>query len=246
MTSRTHTARNRRRHRNAIATPGFSLPELLVVTATATTLMALVLPSLQGGIEAARSVQCGTNQNQLVMAGHAWANDRRGAWCLTPPPQLDSSNWLWTAVTNGSGSTSGAYQHYGRLNESYLSSAEAYYCPSGTTFTHDDPMFGAANLGVLGAKGAGSYIARGIPQGGPRTAQDRPAPAVLVDILEIPRRGYANNHHGGAANAAYLDGSVQMMRAPEDWQFATDIHGNDSALGAGDGAWSQLDRRELE
>jgi prepilin-type N-terminal cleavage/methylation domain-containing protein/prepilin-type processing-associated H-X9-DG protein len=54
---------------------GFTLMELLVVVSIIALLMSLLLPSLGGAKEAARSSVCASNQRQLAVAAAAYAND---------------------------------------------------------------------------------------------------------------------------------------------------------------------------
>lgn len=54
---------------------GFSLVELLVVVAVVAVLVGVLLPSLASARDAARTVQCSSNQRQLIIAWSMYAND---------------------------------------------------------------------------------------------------------------------------------------------------------------------------
>jgi len=58
---------------------GFTLIELLVVIAIIALLVGILLPSLSGARESARTVKCGANLRSLVTASLAHANDQKGA-----------------------------------------------------------------------------------------------------------------------------------------------------------------------
>ncbi len=63
---------------------GFTLIELLVVISIIALLIAILLPALQGARDAAKAIQCTSNQRQIVIAQSAYATDE-GDWL---PPAL--------------------------------------------------------------------------------------------------------------------------------------------------------------
>ena len=76
----------------------FTLVELLVVIAIVTTLIALLLPSLLRGREAARQVQCLSNMRQIGMAWQLYASDNRGytvpaGYALLSSGQVAADSW---------------------------------------------------------------------------------------------------------------------------------------------------------
>ena len=54
---------------------GFTLIELLVVIAIISLMVAILLPALQSARASARAIQCGSNQRQLGVLFHIYAND---------------------------------------------------------------------------------------------------------------------------------------------------------------------------
>jgi len=93
---------------------GFSLPELLVVMTTISTLMAIMLPSLGRAREQARKVACASNLRQLGFGLKMYAMDNDGKYpveefCGNPQSSLVQS-----------------------LFPDYLANRNIFYCPSAT------------------------------------------------------------------------------------------------------------------
>ncbi len=86
---RTQTASQVSRRR---AQAGFTLVELLVVTAIISVLAAMLLPVLEQSLHNARSVQCRANQKQLGVGMMMYADDNQGRWI---PPRLPSPYWTY-------------------------------------------------------------------------------------------------------------------------------------------------------
>ena len=81
---------------------GFTVFELLVVVATVTILLALVLPAVHQAREGARQIQCKNNLHQIGLALHAY-HERMGCfppgWILQTPVVHDSQNgWGWLSM----------------------------------------------------------------------------------------------------------------------------------------------------
>ena len=77
---------------------GFTLLELLVVVAVIALLLAILLPALAAATEAARSVVCGANLNQLGQGSYSYseANDERLPWYSKHRPP--GEEWWVTQV----------------------------------------------------------------------------------------------------------------------------------------------------
>jgi len=69
------TARSVARRRCAF--PGFTLVELLVVISVIAILISMLIPSLAGARDAARTVKCSSNLRQLITAWNLYANDSK-------------------------------------------------------------------------------------------------------------------------------------------------------------------------
>ncbi len=77
------------RHRTGA---GFTLIELLVVISIITLLVAILLPALQNARKSARSIGCLSNQRQIGLALHMYANDNRD---YLPAGYLSSDGSYW-------------------------------------------------------------------------------------------------------------------------------------------------------
>lgn len=100
---------------------GFTLIELLVVISIIALLISILLPALQGAREAARGVQCLSNQRQLAVAFNTYATDDRSG-------MMPSA--VWGAATRGGYFWWTQMDHQGYLaGSSDLNNV--YICPSG-------------------------------------------------------------------------------------------------------------------
>ena len=78
------------RSRQAFASAGFTLLELLVVMAIIALLAALLLPALARARESGRRTACGQNLHQLSLALTLYAGDNQD---VLPAPQQTSAHW---------------------------------------------------------------------------------------------------------------------------------------------------------
>jgi prepilin-type N-terminal cleavage/methylation domain-containing protein/prepilin-type processing-associated H-X9-DG protein len=89
-----------RRH---FSSRGFTLVELLVVIAIIGTLVALLLPAVQGAREAARKASCSNNMRNVALACiqyHDTINAFPSGWILNtnPGPVQNMEGWAWSAL----------------------------------------------------------------------------------------------------------------------------------------------------
>lgn len=114
---------------------GFTLIELLVVISIIALLISILLPSLSSAREAAKRIQCGSNQRQLGIGIVAYASDNRDAVPLGAAYYSDNyNNTFWDL---GVWWNTKKFQQLGILyGDNYITTGEVYFCPSET-----DPEF---------------------------------------------------------------------------------------------------------
>jgi prepilin-type N-terminal cleavage/methylation domain-containing protein/prepilin-type processing-associated H-X9-DG protein len=95
-----------RRYSGHTRSRGFTLVELLVVIAIIGTLVALLLPAVQGARESARRMSCSNNLHNLALACmqyHDSVNSFPSGWCITRDPSSgqilgNNESWGWGAL----------------------------------------------------------------------------------------------------------------------------------------------------
>ncbi|MDR0520260.1 MAG: DUF1559 domain-containing protein, partial [Planctomycetaceae bacterium] len=132
-----------------ISTSGFTLVELLVVIAIIGMLIALLLPAIQAAREAARKMQCQSNQKQVVLGFHNH-NDALGTF----PLGTDAGSNTWAVRTFPFIEQSARWDGYD-LTQNYNTSAvnlerisgaiPTYTCPSDSGNNRETSMLNRAD-----------------------------------------------------------------------------------------------------
>jgi len=202
--------------KNAPRRAGFTLVEVLAVTAIVGTLAALLMPSLSAARDKSRAAACLNNLRQLGQAAIIYNDD------FDRLPPLNVSGYvIWQSST---------YLLYGQLLPvGGANLGKVFFCPAAQGFTVNDPDTGVQNLGMPGKSAASSYDMRGYDDEAPYRLDGKHL-ALMADIFFAA--GSARNHAGGA-NVLYSDGSVRFITLPADWDIEAA------------GAWGDLDRRGL-
>lgn len=145
-----HGARKRLFYQRGRRQHGFTLIELLVVIAIISLLVAILLPALSAARQAARSIQCASNQRQVFLAFSTWSNDH-GQKVL--PSKLANPNH--GPGTNGGRSANWAGVLLGSKNTNYLKGASIYIsdkhallCPNQTNDNKLNNTYGFTNIGI--------------------------------------------------------------------------------------------------
>lgn len=209
---------------------GFSLLEVMVVVATLSLLISLLLPSLNDVKESARRTKCASNQHQLGIASHIFATDHNN---VLPP-----------LVQEGDSTETITYKWfkfmYGRLVEqNYCTTFEVFYCPSANTHTYDGPHGPLIVPEPMFIRS--SYFQRGTAQNplgvDQRFLVGEPSLAIIADY-ELPADEVFNHRKG--VNALFTDGHVQFARGSFN-ASDRDGFGGDTTPGACDGMWCLID-----
>ncbi len=226
---------------------GFTIVEMLVVVGVIALLMALILPALGGGREAARVAICANNLRQIGVANRAYATDSKLKTCLS----IDKGTSLATTGVGVWTSFVGVprYILYGHLYNHYLNQDTAvYYCPSSRIITAKDEQ---PKIGVPGEIANAAYYQRGANEDGPVSVRSVTANSAMISDLYMTSPGITATmgiSHHAFVNVLYLDGAVKGIHVPLEWdgyffKNGADHPGPGPSTGQ-PGAWSQLDNRD--
>jgi prepilin-type N-terminal cleavage/methylation domain-containing protein len=230
-------------------TAGFTLVELLVVTAIIGLLASLLLPGLTGARQSALKAACLSNLRQTGVAIHTYAGDNSGQIPYGPkaPPFINPADFYPStgAPTTLLSLQNGAPVGLGLLLAQHLGSqARVLFCPA-----PDQPMDTAAELAKVGvAQAQGGYLYRHggatnlfDPAGGPPPAEHlklealgtnrlgMPIQALVIDAMTVVPPELADfnlrsstHHRQRFADILYSDGHAGSRRN-DDGAYTEDL-----------------------
>lgn len=200
---------------------GFTLVELLVVSAIIALLLGLLLPSLSRAREDGRRSVCLNNLHQIMIAVYGYGQENSDR--VVPSHCTYADTWL-------------------DLLKPYSRSDLLYRCPSDRSPYFDQDVPGALpGVRRLTSYGTNSYVEHNYPL---LTMVRNPAAVIYVaelnsDLqlitpesdhfhpelwfnLDDIRSSVAGDRHNRQANYAFLDGHVATLRAEQTWRSRMD------------------------
>lgn len=214
--------------------------EMLVVIALITTLMALILPSLEGARASARAAICGSNLRQMSIAVTSYGDEANYF-----PIGISSSGgvWIWPTI----------------IREHMKQGTEVFNCPEADEFARWKKTFGSGlpasdgyELDEVRLKAGGnsfmsygynvwgSHVGRspntglGVYRGhanyGEQKISSVVAPSNMVEFADSnytvdgnwsgfvgleAERQYPSEIHKGSANIAFVDNHVERLQRPQ-------------------------------
>jgi prepilin-type N-terminal cleavage/methylation domain-containing protein len=197
------------------ATRGFTLVELLVVIGIIALLIAILLPALSRAREQAKNAQCLSNLRQLATVYQLYANDYKDQ---IPIGYDGNSPWTGYYICQ----SSKWYPLMGYLYQgNYLTSPEAFFCPSQTDprWQYNTPQNPWPPPAGGGNHTRAGYTCRPTIQWGtgkpkvplPRMSQMKNK-AFLADVVGIPMNApdFTTVHHS-SLNVLYGDRSARAV-----------------------------------
>jgi prepilin-type N-terminal cleavage/methylation domain-containing protein/prepilin-type processing-associated H-X9-DG protein len=210
----------------------FTLIELLVVVSIIAVLIGLILPGLGRARAYAKQSGCGSNLRQTVVAISAYADDHdeqlihgpddphfffQGVFGMSLNYRDVADSQVWTAGTQ-------KYTGHGGLNDGYLDTPKALYCPGDDT---TEPVSELAKIGTV-QPAYSSYLSRNVDQinGSTRLSvlgtndQSAPVKALVLDRQSlgpdtIPNT-FRTNHGNQATNVMFVDGHVEIFDSDDN------------------------------
>lgn len=221
----------------------FTLIELLIVVAIIVTLIGILMPSLSKARETALVVACLSNQRQIGIAVHSYADDFGTIpyGPKAPPPSPINFYPTTGSVTSLIGLQKGAPVGLGLLLSSYLAHCpDVLFCPGA-----DQPLDTARELAKVGdAQAQGGYYYRHGSGGsltvspGPEhiridnlgnNSDGLPIRALAIDLNQLANRELAafgiqtrTSHLALTANVLFADGHAASVPNP-DGSFTVNI-----------------------
>ena len=225
---------------SAVTSSGFSLIELLVVTAIMGILAALLLPSLDSGRLKSKRIGCQSNLRQLALAIQIYCADNEGKLPENRPGSDISNNWIQGNLKHTQEATNLVLIQQGKLFP-YASQASLYRCPADSSQAYGFPRVRSYSMnGWAGSR----YMESAYPNAKFRTflreselTAAGPANIWLIQdeheasiddawflVTMDDSRPFANfpaTRHAHAYDSSFCDGHVELtrLRDPESQLF---------------------------
>ncbi|MEM1355280.1 MAG: prepilin-type N-terminal cleavage/methylation domain-containing protein [Planctomycetota bacterium] len=219
----------------------FTLIELLVVISIIALLIGILLPLLGRARRSAQTIQCASNQSQLMDSTAAWAADNKGQVMpfnpdAAPGQEHFMSSPVWAyRIGVGANANVDARNHGLLHTQGYAPGPDIYYCPTQTAEPwqpgfYDDPWGQTGTQGIVStSETSGSvYLLRSSYQFGTlledpigdrvrtkTTLEEWPAERPMYHDLIVGSQ-FDTDAHGKEQgfNLAFADGSTRFVASP--------------------------------